>query len=545
MDTRNWHKYYPSGVPTHIDYPLLPLREHFMQRVNEHPQRDYIIYGDNHYSYQACNSVACRFANGLIQHGYQKQERIALMTGNVPKYIMALQACFKIGAAVVPTNPRYTAKELLLLFRRTGVSQIVVEISALGKMLEIIRKEQTNITKIVVVDNSGAVPPSCNGVEIIPWNEIVSQGQDAEPDIPVFSSDVALLQPTGGTTGVPKVSILTNANLEAMAYMTHYWFTPPLSGEVIKCLLPLPLYHIIGFNNNINFNMVGGGTLILVDPPTPANIIHNINKHEPNYFTAVPAMVLKLNQLAETRTSKIGMLKGMMVGGAPLPLEVHKEFETRYGLKIMQGYGLSETITISCTPFFNLQKPGTVGIPYPDTDVRVVDVEDATIDVGPGQSGEIIVKGPQVMPGYWDDEEETRRAFSGNGWFHTGDIAIQDEDGYITIVDRKKDLIISSGFNVFPREIDEVVYTHPAVLEACTIGVPDKLRGEAAKVFVVLKKDHKVSPQEIIEFCKEYLTAYKVPQEVGFVDEVPLTSVGKPDRLALRRWANEQAKQTR
>lgn len=538
MEYRHWHDFYPPGVPHSIEYPHLPLKEHFIQRVAEHPKRDYIIYEDTQISYEQCNYMSCRLANSLISNGCQKQDRIALMTGNRPEYIIALQACFKLGAAAVPTNPRYPSRELIQQFKRTGASLIIVASDYAEKALEILQTGQTDVAQIIVINDCRSKPITAEG--ILDWNELISSGSDTEPDIAVCLNDIALLQHTGGTTGLPKASILTNANLEAMAYMTYYWFTPPLHGETIKCLMPLPVYHVMGFNNNVNFNMIGGGTVILVDPPTPENIIKNINKYEPNYFTAVPAMIVALNQYPGTGKSKIGKLKGMMVGGAPLALEVQKEFEELYDLKIMQGYGLSETISIACTPYFSQQKPGTIGIPYPDTDIKVVDAEDGITEMTAGCPGELIVKGPQVMPSYWQNAEETNRAFNSDGWFCTGDIVTQDQDGYLTIVDRKKDLIISAGFNIYPREIDEVVYTHPAVLEACTIGIPDKKRGEAAKVFVVLRPDKIASPAEIIDYCRQHLAGYKVPEEVEFIDELPLTSVGKPNRVALRKFEQQK-----
>lgn len=537
MEYRKWYDSYPPGVPHTINYPHLPLKDHFLQRVEEHPDRDYIIWENIRISYEQCNTLSRKLSNSLIEMGYKKQDRIALATGNRPEYIIALQAGFKIGAAVVPTNPRFKTEELLQQFRGTGASIAIITEQFAYKAIDIMQSGKTTLEHIIIIDDSTSMNlPNCKGIHS--WNQVINEGQDMEPDITVSPEDIAILQHSGGTTGVPKAVILSNSNLEAMAYMTYHWFTPPLDGDVIRCLVPLPLYHVIGFGNNVNFNLIGGGTVILIDSPTPEKIINNINQYEPNYFTAVPSMLAALSHYPDTKQSKIGKLKGMMVGGAPLPLEVHKEFEEIYGLKIMQGYGLSETVTISCTPFFREQKPGTVGLPYPDTDVKVVDVEDGITEMPTGTPGELIVKGPQVMTAYWNNPEETSRVFNQDGWFYTGDIVTQDEDGYITIVDRKKDLIISSGFNVYPREIDEVVYTHPSVLEACTVGIPDKKRGESAKVFIVLKPGKTLEPQEILDHCREHLADYKVPVSIEFRNELPKTAVGKLSRVGLRKLEN-------
>ncbi|NLB88162.1 MAG: long-chain fatty acid--CoA ligase, partial [Syntrophomonadaceae bacterium] len=294
-------------------------------------------------------------------------------------------------------------------------------------------------------------------------------------------------------------------------------------------------YHIYGFNTSVNINMVAGGNIIVVNDPSPNGLIHNINKHEPNFFAAVPAMIYGLNNHPDVSNSKIREIKAMICGSSPLAIEGIKRFEELSGAAITEGYGLSESSNVlTCTPLYTKRIVGSVGIPWPDVDIRIVDLENGTEDMPTGEPGELIAKGPQIMSGYWKNPEETAIALR-DGWLYTGDIATMDEDGYIFIVDRKKDMILCSGFNVFCREIDEVLYTHPKVLDACTIGIPDPKRGETPKVFVILRPGETMTEDEVKEHCRKSLAPYKVPTHVEFIEELPRTSVGKPMRNALRQ----------
>jgi len=296
----------------------------------------------------------------------------------------------------------------------------------------------------------------------------------------------------------------------------------------------MPLYHIYGFNTNININKIAGGCSVLVTEPTIDNILAAVNRHEPNYYAAVPAMIFGLNQHPDTPKSRIRSIKGMICGSAPLAVEAMKQFEDLSGARITEGYGMSETSNVlTCTPF-GKRKVGSVGLPWPDVDIRIVDIDTGTKDLPHGEAGELIAQSPTIMSGYWQNPEETKIALR-DGWLYTGDIATMDEEGYIFIVDRKKDMILSSGFNVYPREIDEVLYTMPQVLRACCIGIPDEKRGESVKAFIVLKPGEKLTEEQVIEYCRERLSAYKVPREVAFIDELPLTAVGKPMRNALKQ----------
>jgi long-chain acyl-CoA synthetase len=342
-----------------------------------------------------------------------------------------------------------------------------------------------------------------------------------------------VLQYTGGTTGISKGCALTNFNLVAMALQTAEWMKPVVEGRAIRTLAAIPLYHVYGFNLNVNINMFAGGAVVLIPKPTPDALLEAINAHQPTLFPAVPTMLIDLIHHPAVKESKIDLIKSVTSGGAPLTRETMTVFEELSETRIMEGYGLSEVSNVvTGNPHLTKRKKGSIGVPWPDVDVKVVKVDDGTT-MAVGEPGELLVKTPTLMSGYWNNPSETENTIR-DGWLHTGDVAYQDEDGFIFIVGRKKDMILASGFNIYPREIDEVMYTHPKVLHSCTVGVPDPKRGETVKVFLQLKERMEMDEGEVVRYCRERLTAYKVPKIVEFIDEVPLTSVGKPDRKALK-----------
>lgn len=539
---RSWYKYYDKGVPHSIDYPRLPMKDHFLKWVGKNPDKVYLYWGDQKLTYKEANSQARKLANGILDLGIVKGDRIALMATNLHEYVICLQACYKIGAGIVPTNPMYTIPELTHQFKDSGCRIVIVEALFANKIIEIFKAGTTSIEKVVVIQGSNPVEFEAASF-ILDYKELMAAGADKEPEIEVFAEDLAMLQYTGGTTGLSKGCILSNANLEAMAYQDTAWFTPPYGDpETIKAMAAMPLYHIYGFNCSVNINAIAGGSLIIVNGPTPDNLLKNINEHEPNFFAAVPAMVYGLNNHPDIGISKVKKIQGMICGSSPLAVEGLNKFEELSGAVITEGYGLSETSNVlTCTPFYTKRIVGSVGLPWPDVDIRIVDLEEGTKDMPTGEPGELIAKGPQVMSGYWQNPAETAIALR-DGWLYTGDIATMDEDGFITIVDRKKDMILCSGFNVFCREIDEVMYTHPKVLDACAIGIPDEKRGETPKIFIILRPGETMTEEEVKEHCRKSLAPYKVPTHVEFIDELPRTSVGKPMRNALRQKEKEKNK---
>ncbi|GJF09104.1 CoA ligase [Mycolicibacterium cyprinidarum] len=531
-----WFAHYDKGVPYSCIYPPLSIKQMFNSCAEANPDRDYLIINDTHLPYGLVNTMARKAANALVTLGVKKGDRVAIMAPNVPQYVIAFQACAKLGAIVVPVNPLAAAPEVHHYINDSGAETLIVLAAFAKGPIEVFKAKDTPLRNVIAFQLPSMSIEVESGPGIHDFNDLVGAAADSEPDIDVHPADVLLLQYTGGTTGLSKGCVLTNANLVAIAYQENYWMSPLVSNDdELRCLAAIPLYHIYGFNLNVNINHVHGGTIILVPQPSTDNILDAINKHQPNFFTAVPTMIIGLNQHPDITTSKIGAIKGIVSGSAPLPVEAMRTFEMLSGGVITEGYGMSETSNIvTANPTQTVRKPGGVGMPFPDNDVRIVDLETGTTDMPLGEPGEIIAKGPSIMREYWNNPEETAKVLR-DGWLSTGDIGYMDSDGHIFIVDRKKDMVLSSGFNVYPREIDELMFTHPKVLQACSFGIPDPTRGECLKLAIVLKPDVELTADEVRTFCKENLSGYKVPREVVFVDELPLTPIGKPDRKKLRQ----------
>ena len=529
---RIWFKNYDHSIPRGYIYPRIPVREMFLSHAATKGTKPYIIINDIQLNYQTCNMLARKFANALLDSGVKKGDRVGLVAANVPQYILALQGCFKIGAIAVPANPLYTVDELEYQFKDCGAETIVVMALFADKIIELKNKKTTAIKNIISIQVA-SLPVDMTGKDVIDYNEFTNRGEDKEPDIEVLAEDIAMLQYTGGTTGVAKGCCLTNFNIVAMSYQIGHQMLEFCPHELIKSVGFLPLFHIFGFNTTVNACHFVGGTIVLVPRPDIELLLEAINKHEPTVLTAVPSLIIGLNNHPKLAESKIKSIMGVLCGSSPLSVESFNEFEKKSGSWIVEGYGSSETTNIVITNAKNKRKIGSVGLPWPDVDVKIVDIDTGKTEMPIGEAGEIIVKGPQVMPKYWNNEEETAIALK-DGWFYTGDIGYMDSDGFVFIIDRKKDMIICSGFNVYPRDIDEVLYQHPSVLEVCTIGIPDEKRGETVKVFVVLKEGMTISEDEIKKFCAEKLAQYKVPTHVEFIKELPRSFIGKPLRRVMR-----------
>ncbi len=539
---RHWYSYYDSQVPRSVYYPPVPLKDLFNYHAEKDPAKPYLIINDITIPYGMANTMARKLANALIAMGIRKGDRVSLMAPNVPQYVIALQACFKIGAIVVPVNPLAAAPEISHQMKDSGAETMVVMALFAANPIAIMKSGRTPLKRVITFQVK-SMPVEVEKAEgVYDFDALIASGADTEPDVKVSFDDTALLQYTGGTTGVSKGCRLTNYNLVSIAYQDVNWFNPLFGPGELRTLAAVPVYHIYGFNCNVNVNLANGGTIILVPQPTPDNILEAVNKHEPNFFAAVPTMIIGLNQHKDITTSKIRSIRGMICGSAPLAVDAMKTFEDLSGARIIEGYGMSETSNVlTCNPIFTTRKPGSVGLPWPDNDIRIVDLDTGTKDMPLGEPGELIAKGPTIMSEYWENPKETAIALK-DGWLYTGDIAYMDSDGYIFIVDRKKDMILASGFNVYPRDIDEVMFTHPKVLRAATVGVPDPKRGETVKVFIVPNPGETITEQEVIDYCKERLTPYKVPRLVEIVPDIPLTAIGKVDRKMLKQQEIEKMK---
>ncbi len=535
-----WLKWYDPGVPASINYPEKPLKDMFNQNAAANPDRPYLIFGDSTITYGEANRFARKLANSFLSLGIKKGDRVAIMSPNYPEYVIALEACYKIGAVAVPTNPMATVRELIHQFKDSGAICVVAWAGVADKAVQILQEQSAFLSHVIVFRAEKDKFQFSD--RVIKYEDLLEGSKENEPDIKVSHKDLAMLQYTGGTTGVSKGCMLSNFNILSQAYQDHYWFRNSYADlPYLKTLCCMPLYHIYGFNTNININKVAGGCAILVTVPTIDHILDAIDMHVPNCYAAVPAMIFGLKEHPRTTSSKIRSIKGMICGSSPLAVEVMKRFEELSGATITEGYGLSETSNVlTCTPF-GKRKPGSVGLPWPDIDIKIVDIATGKTEMPVGEPGELIARGPNIMSGYWNNEAETANAIR-DGWLYTGDIAYMDEDGFFFIVDRKKDMILSSGFNVYPREIDEVIYELPQVFKTCAIGVPDEKRGESVKSFIVLNPGASLTEEEVLRHCRERLSAYKVPKYIEFIDELPLTPVGKPMRNELRKRELEKFK---
>jgi long-chain acyl-CoA synthetase len=532
-----WEALYDEGVPKTFEYADYPLKYWFNKWADEHPHKPYILMGDLQFDYRTVNWIARKLANALLGLGIKKGDRVAIMAPNVPQYLFSLHALLKIGAIEVPTNPLYTVPELRQQFADSGTETVIVMAMFASKAIELLKDPDSPVKRVIVFQVPSGPVEVESGENIYDFMELIGPASEEEPDVEVYADDICRLQYTGGTTGIPKGCVLTNAMMYSQCIRTAVWTTGNFKlvpFDEIRTLCAIPLNHIYGLNANVNICLYTGGTIVLVAQPTPDNLLAAIQQHRPNIFAAVPAMIIGLNNHPKISESDITSLKGIFCGSAPLAVETMKQFEELTGGRIFEGYGLSETVNIlTCNPVFRLRKSGSCGMVWPDTDLVVVDVETGTKVMPRGEMGELIARGPQIFREYWNNPEETAMAIR-DGWFYTGDIVIMDEDGFIFIVDRKKDMIICSGFNVYPRDVDEVLYAHPAVMEACTVGVPDPKRGETVKAYVVVKEGQSLTKEEVIAHCRANLAPYKVPTIVEFIDAIPRTSVGKPDRKVLQ-----------
>lgn len=534
-----WAKWYDKETPETFDYPDKPLKWWFNYWAEKQPQKPYLLMGDMQIPYGYVNDVARRLANAFIALGIKAGDRIAVMAPNVPQYVMAMHAVWKMGAIEVPANPLYTVPELKYQFNDCTAETVVVMAAFAPKAIALLQDPESSIKRVIAFQlPSGKVElPQMEG--LYDFNELVGSHPNTEPDYEGGPDDPVRLQYTGGTTGVPKGCVLTNYMCFSMhlrcAVVSTLGYTA-VKQEDYRTLAAVPLNHVYGFNFNVGVCLASGGSICLIPQPKPDALLAEIAKNRPNIFAAVPAMIIGLinDEGVKAGTVDISSLVGVFVGSAPTPVAVIEEFKRLAKTPIfIEGYGMSETSNIlTANPAWH-GKVGSVGFPMTDTEIVIVDAATGTKVMPHGESGEIICRGPQVMKEYWNKPEETAATIR-NGWLHTGDIASMDDDGYIFILDRKKDIIIVNGFNVFPRDIDEVMHTNPKVKEACAFGIKHPTKGEAPVIFIVLNPGETMDAAEAEAFLRKSLAPYKIPVAYEFVEELPRTAVGKMDRKAMQ-----------
>ncbi|MBH1977649.1 MULTISPECIES: long-chain-fatty-acid--CoA ligase [unclassified Simplicispira] len=556
MTDRIWLKSYPSGVPADIDpgqYPsLVALME---EAFSKYADRVAYSFMGKEITYGQTDSLSKAFAAYLQGLGLARGDRVAIMMPNVPQYPVAVAAILRAGFVVVNVNPLYTPRELEHQLKDSGAKAIViienfattleqcithtpvkhVVLCAMGDQLGLLKGALVNY----VVRNVKKMVPAYNLPGAVRFNEAVAQGTRGtlkKPDIK--PDDIALLQYTGGTTGVSKGAVLLQRNIIANVLQSEVWNAPVMklvpTNEQPTSICALPLYHIFAFTVNMMLSMrMGGKTLLIPNPRDLPAVLKELSKQRFHSFPAVNTLFNGLANHPDFNTVDWSHLKVSVGGGMAVQGAVAKLWLEKTGCPICEGYGLSETSpSATCNPVTIKEFSGTIGVPLPSTYLKLLD-DDGHEVTTLGQPGEIAIKGPQVMAGYWQRPDETAKVMTEDGFFKSGDIGIMDERGYFKIVDRKKDMVLVSGFNVYPNEVEEVVAAMPGVMECAVVGVPDEKMGEAVKL-VIVRKDPELTEAQVREFCRANLTGYKQPRVIEFREDLPKTPVGKILRRELR-----------
>lgn len=543
-----WEAFYPDGIDWHAEIPVAPVPDILDRAVENWPERPALRFMGKRYSYAELGKLVDRAAKGFQALGVDKGVRVGLFLPNSPYYVICYYAILKAGGTVVNYNPLYAEREIARQAKDSGTRiMVTLQLNSTYPKLSGLFAE-TDLEQVVVCPMAGILPFTMgtmftlfrrkeiaavpNDSRHIRFDKLIANDGDFNP-VPIDPlSDVAVLQYTGGTTGVPKGAMLTHANIYANTVQTRMWAVNAKPGEEIF-LGVLPLFHVFGMTGVMNTGIFLGAEIILVPRFKMVEVLKIIDEEKPTAFLGVPTIYTGINGFSGLDKYDLSSLKDCISGGAPLPVEVKQTFEKLTGCVLVEGYGLSEAAPV-CTinPFVGVNKAGSIGLPVPGTIVEITSLDDPDQLLPVGKRGEICVTGPQVMAGYWGQPEETEAAFRG-GRLHTGDVGYIDEEGYIFLIDRIKDLILNAGFNVYPRMVEEAIYLHPAVEEAVVCGVPDKARGEAVKAFVKLREGEELTARDLKNFLKDKLAPYELPRRVEFRNELPKTFIGKHSRLEL------------
>jgi len=560
VEQRVWHRHYDAGVRASLVYEELVLPERLERSAEAYPDAPAVLFLGCRLTYRQLKDQVDRLATALAALGVTRETRVAIHLPNLPQTVIAYYAVLSLGGQVVMTNPLYVERELEHQWNDAGCELAITTDFLFATRLRHIRSRLPikhyvvasipeylpfPLRQLAPLKLRRMKPPAIARVAPGPGVHFFRKLVDAtEPDPPAVAialDDVAALQYTGGTTGVSKGAMLTHRNLSVNVQQCITWLHCAHGSEVV--LSALPLFHVFGMTVCMNFPIGAAAAMVLL--PNPRDIpalVKAVTKDRVTLFMGVPAMFNAINEYPGIEHRDIRSVKSCFSGSAPLPIAVTERFEALTGSHIVEGFGLTETSPVThVNPMGGLRKAGSIGIPFPDTDSKVVDLETGTRTLPAGEAGELLIKGPQVMAGYWNMPDDTADVLR-DGWLHTGDIATIDEDGYHRIVGRKKDMIIVSGYNVYPDEVDGVLMKHPAVLEAATIGVTDPKRGESIKSYIVLKPGEHATAEQIIAYCRSNLAAYKVPRLVEFRDSLPKSGILKILRMTLRE--EEKAKAT-
>lgn len=557
MEHRPWFKYYDEGVPHSLaPYPEHPLHTFLENSARDFPNHTAVLFKGHRVTYRELNEATDRLAAALAALGVKKGDRVVIFMPNSAQFVISYYAILKAGGIVVATNPLYSPREMEHQFNDCGAEIALVMSNFYHRVKEV--QPKTPLKRLIVTNIKEYLPPVLrllftlakekkdgHRVELrdgdLWFQDLLRQyTPDQRPQLEIGPDDIALFQYSGGTTGVPKAAVATHRALIVNTLQMKSWLVDLRLGQEVS-LAAIPLFHVYGMVAVMSLTVAIAGAMVMVPNPRDIpDLLENINKYHPTIFMGVPTLYNAINNHPDVQAGKVNLrsIRACISGSAPLLLETKRRFEALTGGKLAEGYGLSEAPTAThCNPLYGLNKEGSIGLPFPDVDCKIVSLDDGVTELGVNEIGELVIRSPNLMRGYWQMPTETANALR-EGWLYTGDIARMDEDGYFYIVDRKKELIKASGFQVWPREIEEVLATHPKVQEVGVAGIPDPYRGETVKAWIVLKPGETATPEEIREWCQDKLAKYKIPTHIEFRTELPKTMVGK----VLRRVLVEEEK---
>ncbi|WP_147803445.1 AMP-binding protein [Alkalicoccus halolimnae] len=558
LTQKPWFDSYPQEIPQSIEYEEKTLQYYLKRAAEQFPNKGALHFMGKDMTYSAVYEESLKLAGQLRKMGVEQGDRVAIMLANTPQAVISYYGVLLAGGVVVQTNPLYVEREIEHQMNDAGAKVMICLDLVYPRVAKI--KDKTPLTHIIVTGIKDYLPFPKNMVypfiqkkntgikveltysdSLLSFTDLINKGKAEEIDLDINpKEDLALLQYTGGTTGPAKGVMLTHYNLTVNTQQSEHWMYKLKAGEEVM-MAALPFFHVYGMTVVMNLSVRMAFKMIIMPKFDPKGILKAIEKHKASLYPGAPTMYIGLLNHPDIRKHDLSSIKACLSGSAALPLEVQTKFEDATGGKLVEGYGLTETSPVAIANFlWGKRKEGSIGVPWPDTEVKVLSAETGE-EAGANEVGELMIKGPQVMKGYWHQPEATQASFRGD-WFLTGDMGYMDDEGFFYIVDRKKDMIIAGGFNIYPREIEEVLYEHEGVQEVCVIGVPDPYRGETVKAFIVPKEGVTLSEEKLDEHCRNDLASFKVPQYYEFREELPKTMVGKILRRVLVEEEKEKSK---
>ncbi|MBA2454838.1 MAG: long-chain fatty acid--CoA ligase [Chloroflexia bacterium] len=560
-DPKPWLRYYQTGVPATIDYPDWTIPDLLRQTVADHPDNDAAIFYGRRITYREMDKLSSQFANRLIELGLKPGEPVLVVLANLPQFMIAHFGILKAGGIVAALNPLLVEREITELAQDSGARFIIALDRVWDRVAPIVGR---GLVETAIVTGVQDYLPGVKRLlyplkyrkeivkvehaperGILQFRKLMKGAPDTPPQVQISPDDIAAFQYTGGTTGLPKAAVLTHRNIISNAIQVRRWLPDADPGKEVLMAI-LPFFHAYGGTLALHLGVYLGASIVLVPRFDLADVMTLIQKYQPTMLPGVPTLYNALNRAVENnpeRRKALGSIRLCVSGGAPLPVEVQRRFEEITGGRVIEGYGLSEASPVTHgNPLEGRVRPGTIGIPMPDTDAMIVDI--ATREPLPqGKRGELAVRGPQIMRGYWHREADTAAVLSEDGWLYTGDIAIMDEDGFFEIVDRQKDVIITGGENVYPREIEEVLYQHPKIEEVAVAAVEHAVGGQVAKAYIVLVEGEALTRREVLQFCSDKLAKFKIPRLIEFRESLPKSAAGKVLRRELQEAESHKTAQ--